>query len=214
MRSLRNSAARQMGSVPKAFTVVMIAAALGVSACSSGSTGASGAYGDGYGASSGATSSGAGYGSSGSTGYGSSGYGSSSGNGSSGYGSSGYGSSSSGSASASTGKGGLLKAELTSAGKLLANPHGMTIYYYTQDRPGSGVSSCTGGCATAWPPILSPVRVPAGIKLPGPLGVIVRPGGIRQVTINGYPLYRYAGDKTPGEATGNGLEGEWHVIKI
>lgn len=108
----------------------------------------------------------------------------------------------------------MMKLELTSLGKLLANPHGMTVYYYTGDKPGSGVSSCTSGCATAWPPVLAPVRIPSSIKLPGAMSSIVRPGGIRQVTINGYPIYRYAGDKSPGQATGNGLEGEWHVIKL
>jgi predicted lipoprotein with Yx(FWY)xxD motif len=111
-------------------------------------------------------------------------------------------------------KGGLMKAELTAVGKLLANPHGMTVYYYSEDKPGSGVSTCTSACATAWPPVLAPVRFPSSVKQPGPLGVIIRPGGIRQLTINGFPIYRYAGDKMPGQATGNGLEGEWHVIKI
>jgi predicted lipoprotein with Yx(FWY)xxD motif len=73
---------------------------------------------------------------------------------------------------------------------------------------------CTGSCASAWPPLVAPVRAPAGVRLPGPLGVITRPGGVRQVTINGYPVYRYAGDKVPGQAAGNGIEGAWHVIKI
>lgn len=107
-----------------------------------------------------------------------------------------------------------MKAELTAVGKLLANPHGMTVYYYSEDKPNSGVSTCTSACATAWPPVLAPVRFPSSVKQPGPLGVIIRPGGIRQLTINGFPIYRYAGDKMPGQATGNGLEGEWHVIKI
>jgi predicted lipoprotein with Yx(FWY)xxD motif len=111
-------------------------------------------------------------------------------------------------------RGGLLKAEMTSAGKVLANPHGMTVYYYTGDKPGSGTSACTGSCAKAWPPVVAPVRLPAGLMLPGPLGVIVRPNGVRQVTVNGYPLYRYAGDKAPGQASGNGAGGEWHVIKL
>jgi predicted lipoprotein with Yx(FWY)xxD motif len=34
------------------------------------------------------------------------------------------------------------------------------------------------------------------------------------VTINGYPIYRYADDTKPGQAAGNGEAGEWHVIKI
>lgn len=118
------------------------------------------------------------------------------------------------SATGSTSAGGLMKIELTSAGKVLANPHGLTVYYYTADKPHSGVSSCTAGCAAAWPPVIAPVRIPAGVTLPGPLGTIIRPGGARQVTINGYPIYRYADDKSPGQALGNGAEGEWHVIRL
>jgi predicted lipoprotein with Yx(FWY)xxD motif len=110
--------------------------------------------------------------------------------------------------------GGLMKAEVTPAGKVLANPHGMTVYYYSEDKPGSGTSACTGTCARVWSPVIAPVRIPAGMTLPGPLGSITLPGGKRQVTINGYPIYRYAGDKAPGQASGNGIEGEWHVIKL
>jgi predicted lipoprotein with Yx(FWY)xxD motif len=107
-----------------------------------------------------------------------------------------------------------LTVERTSAGTVLAGVHGYTLYYYAEDRPGSGTSACTGGCAKAWPPLVAPVKAPAGVRLPGPLGMITRPGGVRQVTLNGYPLYTYAGDKAPGQATGNGIEGAWHVIKI
>jgi predicted lipoprotein with Yx(FWY)xxD motif len=110
--------------------------------------------------------------------------------------------------------GGLMKAEVTPVGKVLANPHGMTVYYYSKDRPGSGTSACTGTCARQWPPVIAPVRIPAGMTLPGPLGSITLPDGKRQVTINGYPIYRYAGDKAPGQASGNGIKGKWHVIKL
>ena len=107
-----------------------------------------------------------------------------------------------------------LKTETTRAGMVLANDHGLTLYYYTADKRGSGTSVCTGGCATAWPPLAAPVKAPAGVRLPGPLGVITRPGGFKQVTLNGYPLYFYIGDKTAGQVTGNGIGGAWHVIKI
>jgi len=107
-----------------------------------------------------------------------------------------------------------LKVIGTSAGTVLASSRGLTLYYYSEDKPGSGKSVCTGSCASAWPPLAAPVRAPAGVRLPGPLGMITRPGGLRQVTINGYPIYRYAGDKAPGQAAGNGIEGAWHVIKI
>ena len=107
-----------------------------------------------------------------------------------------------------------LKTETTRAGMVLANDHGLTLYYYSADKRDSGKSVCTAGCATAWPPLAAPVKAPAGVRLPGPLGVITRPGGVRQVTINGFPVYLYAGDKAAGQVTGNGMEGSWHVIKI
>ena len=107
-----------------------------------------------------------------------------------------------------------LKAERTSAGTVLASRKGLTLYYYTADKPGSGTSACTGSCAAAWPPLKAPVTAPAGFRLPGPIGMITRAGGVRQVTINGYPIYLYAGDKAPGQVKGNGEGGVWHVIKL
>ncbi|HEX5299778.1 MAG TPA: hypothetical protein VFW50_22550 [Streptosporangiaceae bacterium] len=107
-----------------------------------------------------------------------------------------------------------LKVERTSAGMVLAGSKGLTLYYYTADKPGSGKSACTGGCATAWPPLTAPVKAPAGAKMPGPIGMITRAGGAKQVTINGYPIYYYAEDMAPGQANGNGADGSWHVIKM
>jgi len=107
-----------------------------------------------------------------------------------------------------------LKVERTSAGMVLAGSKGLTLYYYAEDKPGSGKSVCTGGCATAWPALKAPVRAPAGVKLPGKIGMITRADGTRQVTINGYPIYYYAEDMAPGQAKGNGEEGKWHVIKV
>jgi predicted lipoprotein with Yx(FWY)xxD motif len=102
----------------------------------------------------------------------------------------------------------------TSVGAVLASPKGLTLYYYTEDKPGSGRSVCTGSCAAAWPPLVAPVSAPAGVQLPGSIGEITRPDGTKQVTINGFPIYRYADDTAPGQAAGNGVEGAWHVIKV
>ena len=117
-------------------------------------------------------------------------------------------------AAAVTGRAFVLKAEHTKAGTVLAGRKGLTLYYYTEDKPGSGKSMCTAGCASAWPPLAAPVKAPAGVRLPGPIGMITRPDGTKQVTINGYPVYYYAGDKAPGQVTGNGAAGTWHVIKV
>jgi predicted lipoprotein with Yx(FWY)xxD motif len=107
-----------------------------------------------------------------------------------------------------------LKTMQTSLGTLLASAGGYTLYYYTADKPNSGTSVCTGSCATAWPPLTGTVQAPPGVTLPGPLGEITRPGGAKQVTINGYPIYLFAGDHAPGQVAGNGADGQWHVIKL
>ena len=91
-----------------------------------------------------------------------------------------------------------LKVARTSAGTVLASSRGLTLYYYTEDKPGSGKSVCTGSCASAWPPLAAPVRAPAGVRLPGPLGMITRPGGLKQVTINGYPDLHLRRGQGPG----------------
>jgi predicted lipoprotein with Yx(FWY)xxD motif len=107
-----------------------------------------------------------------------------------------------------------LKAAQSGAGTILANAGGYVLYYYTEDKPGSGTSACTGSCASAWPPLTGTVQTPTGMTLPGPLGTITLADGKKQVTINGYPIYTYTGDHSPGQANGNGVGGKWHVIKI
>jgi predicted lipoprotein with Yx(FWY)xxD motif len=111
-------------------------------------------------------------------------------------------------------RGGLMEVKDTMSGLILANPHGMTVYYYTADKKGSGTSACTGSCAVAWPPVAAPVRLPAGYELSGAIGYIVRANGEHQVTVDGYPIYRYAGDKAPGQTNGNGVGGQWYVVKV
>jgi predicted lipoprotein with Yx(FWY)xxD motif len=107
-----------------------------------------------------------------------------------------------------------LKTAKTSAGTVLTSAGGYVLYYFTADKPGSGVSTCTGSCASTWPPLTGTVQAPPGVTMPGPLGVITRADGTKQVTINGYPIYLYSGDQTPGQANGNGAGGKWHVVPI
>ena len=106
----------------------------------------------------------------------------------------------------------LLTVRKTSAGYVLATRAGQTIYWYARDVKGSGTSACTGSCLTIWPAVTgSPVAAP-GVQLAGKLGTITRAGGVVQATYNGYPLYTYAQDMTPGQVFGNGIGGVWHVI--
>jgi predicted lipoprotein with Yx(FWY)xxD motif len=93
-------------------------------------------------------------------------------------------------------------ANSASLGAYLTDANGMTLYTHTGDSATS--STCTGGCAGAWPPI----TVPAGAKvtpaagLTGTLASLTRADGATQVTYDGLPLYSWKGDKKPGDITG------------
>jgi predicted lipoprotein with Yx(FWY)xxD motif len=95
-------------------------------------------------------------------------------------------------------------------GRILTNAQHRALYYFKLDRPGH--SACTGQCATIWHPLLAgrSGRLSAG-HLPGKLGIIMRSNGAHQITYNGWPLYTYAGDKRPGQTSGQGVAGTWFV---
>jgi predicted lipoprotein with Yx(FWY)xxD motif len=93
---------------------------------------------------------------------------------------------------------------------ILTNVQGMTLYYRTSDVPPSTV--CSGGCASAWPPlVVSGSGAPtSAASLSGKLTVVADANG-KQVEYNGHPLYTYSGDTGPGQTTGEGVAGVWHV---
>jgi predicted lipoprotein with Yx(FWY)xxD motif len=102
-----------------------------------------------------------------------------------------------------------------SLGTILVDQAGLTLYRYTPD--GTGKTTCTGACATAWPPLV--VLPTAATHLTGKdgvttseLGTITRPGGAKQVTFKGMPLYRFAGDTAAGQTKGQGVAGAWFVV--
>jgi predicted lipoprotein with Yx(FWY)xxD motif len=44
------------------------------------------------------------------------------------------------------------------------------------------------------------------------VGTITRDDGTVQATLDGWPLYYWQGDKAPGDATGQGVQGVWWVL--
>ena len=105
----------------------------------------------------------------------------------------------------------VLTMRKTKIGDVLATSTGQTVYWFSKDVKGSGKSACLGTCLAAWP-VVAGIPAAAGVRLAGKLGTITRPGGVVQATYNGYPLYTYAMDLTPGQILGNGAAGMWHVI--
>ncbi|QOD03251.1 hypothetical protein [Pseudarthrobacter sp. BIM B-2242] len=104
-----------------------------------------------------------------------------------------------------------LKTATTSAGTIVVDANGMSVYFFTKDVKDSGTSACTGACLTAWPPVLSTAAVPAAEGVTGALGTMTTPDGAKQLTLNGLPLYYYEKDKSPGDVTGQGVGGVWFL---
>ena len=99
-------------------------------------------------------------------------------------------------------------------GTYLTGAGGMTLYVRTSDPAGG--SSCTGGCATAWPPltVAAGTQALAGTGVSGALGTFGRTDGSLQVTYNGHALYYYAADTKSGDTTRQGVGGIWFVAPV
>lgn len=99
-------------------------------------------------------------------------------------------------------------------GKILVDSQGRTLYLFQKD---SGTTSaCTGACASAWPPLRASGEPTVGSGANASLvATTTRSDGNPQVTYNGHPLYRYVGDKNPGDTSGQGLTafgGGWFAL--
>ncbi|GKQ39736.1 SCO0930 family lipoprotein [Streptomyces sp. A012304] len=100
----------------------------------------------------------------------------------------------------------------TELGKILTDANGMTLYRFDQDTAEPPKSNCDGDCATTWPP------VPADDATAGDgidkslLGEITRSDGTKQLTIDGWAVYRYAKDTGPGDTNGQGVGGKWFAL--
>jgi len=100
----------------------------------------------------------------------------------------------------------------TPLGTVVVDSAGMTVYFFDKDTAGSGTSACTGACLANWPPVTTPSTTPTADGVTGDLGTIPTPDGKMQVTLQGLPLYTYAGDKAAGDVTGQGVNNIWWVV--
>lgn len=115
------------------------------------------------------------------------------------------------SSSGSTGSGVLGTRDIQGIGTVLDTSAGLTLYHLTTEQ--SGKIECTGSCATNWPPFLAPGgNAPTGTAFDAKLGTISRPDGGTQLTFDGMPLYRFAGDSSAGQANGQGIGGVWFAV--
>jgi predicted lipoprotein with Yx(FWY)xxD motif len=105
-----------------------------------------------------------------------------------------------------------LRAVDSTLGRIVTDAKGWTLYRFDRDTAKPAKTNCVDACATKWPP----VPYADNLKLDGVvaalIGKVQRPDGSWQVTINGWPVYRYAGDTKPGATSGQGVGGTWWAV--
>ncbi|MFG2721533.1 hypothetical protein ACGFW5_25055 [Streptomyces sp. NPDC048416] len=105
----------------------------------------------------------------------------------------------------------LSTAKADKVGTVVVDGKGFVLYRFDKDtaKP-APKSNCYGTCAAQWPPAPAPA---AGVNVKGIdsslLGTVTRADGSKQLTLAGWPLYRYAKDVAPHEASGQGVGGIW-----
>lgn len=105
----------------------------------------------------------------------------------------------------------LAVTESTKLGKVLTDGAGMTLYRFDKDTAEPPKSSCDGACATAWPPVPADgAEAAAGVDK-SLLGEVTRADGTKQLTVAGWPMYRFAKDTKAGDTNGQGVGGTWYA---
>jgi predicted lipoprotein with Yx(FWY)xxD motif len=108
----------------------------------------------------------------------------------------------------------VLATKTTSLGTFLVDAKGRALYLWDADH--GSMSTCSGACAQAWPPLTTAGTPKAGGKVKASLlGTTTRSNGSREVTYAGHPLYYYAGDSAVGQTSGQGSNSfgsPWWVV--
>ncbi|UYQ65934.1 SCO0930 family lipoprotein [Streptomyces peucetius] len=129
-----------------------------------------------------------------------------------GYGSdAGYGSAAGGEAADAKPAGQLAVWESKELGKVVADSAGLTLYRFDKDTANPPKSNCEGDCAKTWPVVAAGGASAAPGVDPSLIGEVTRADGTKQLTIDGWPMYRYAKDTKAGDVKGQGIGGTWYA---
>ncbi|MEU7099809.1 SCO0930 family lipoprotein [Streptomyces longwoodensis] len=97
-------------------------------------------------------------------------------------------------------------------GEIIVDRNGMTVYRFMKDEAWpKPVSACSGACLEKWPAVAPVGDDVKGVQKKG-LMSFSRPDGVKQQTVNCWPIYTFSGDKAPGDINGQGVGGTWYAV--
>ena len=107
---------------------------------------------------------------------------------------------------------GLFVVTSRTLGLIVIDTEGYVLYRYDGDDNQPSRAACVDSCVAGW----LPVRAAVNLRIDGIdrqlIGMVDRPDGTAQVTLAGWPLYGYAGDRMPGDTFGHGRDGRWFAV--
>nr|MDT0656893.1 hypothetical protein [Micromonospora sp. DSM 115978] len=101
--------------------------------------------------------------------------------------------------------------EVARMGEVVTDEKGWILYRFDEDSANPPTSNCVDQCAEIWPPVYTDGELQLDGVLDENVGTVDRADGTKQVTLDGWPLYYYIGDKKPGDWKGQGVGGTWFV---
>jgi predicted lipoprotein with Yx(FWY)xxD motif len=105
-----------------------------------------------------------------------------------------------------------LSATATAIGTVVADAKGWILYRFNNDAANPSKTTCYNDCAKKWPPVpYSPNYELNGVDAKY-VGKVQRTDGTYQLTIGGWPVYRYAADVKPGDTKGQGVGSTWYAV--
>ncbi|MFG2715205.1 SCO0930 family lipoprotein [Streptomyces goshikiensis] len=115
-------------------------------------------------------------------------------------------------ADAKAAAGQLAVADSEKIGSFLADSTGRTLYRFDKDTAKPPKSNCEGDCEKTWPVVAAGDATAAAGMDPALLGEVVRGDGTKQLTIAGWPAYRFGKDAKAGDVNGQGVGGVWFAF--
>ncbi|MEU1076844.1 MULTISPECIES: hypothetical protein [unclassified Streptomyces] len=97
-------------------------------------------------------------------------------------------------------------------GTVVTDGDGYVLYRFDKDSAKPSRSACLAACAAIWPPVPATAAPTVKGVDRALVGKVARPDGTTQLTLGGWPLYRYAKDDAPHQAYGQGAAGTWFAI--
>jgi predicted lipoprotein with Yx(FWY)xxD motif len=108
----------------------------------------------------------------------------------------------------------LTATKVSKMGEVIENEQGHVLYRFDDDSNNPAKATCQGDCNKVWKPALTidgkPTLTGVDSKV---VSTVTRSDGTKQLTVKGWPLYSYIGDKKAGTWKGQNVNGKWFVIK-